>query len=70
MFECVELKNYKITTRFSRTHKKEMEYAEGNVYNDNRFEDGEYIYTSAIVYRSKDGKEIKTTSGSMYVLVD
>lgn len=66
MFECVILKNHKITKRFSRTHQKEMEYAQGYVYNDNRFLDGEYIYTTAIVYRK--GNEIKTTSGSMYIL--
>lgn len=66
MSECVVLKNHDITKRFSRTHQKEMEYAQGYVYNDNRFLDGEYIYTTAIVCRK--GNEIQTTGGSTYIL--
>ena len=66
MFECAILKEHIITKRFSRTHKKEMEYAQGYIYNDNRFNDGEYIYTSAIIYRNNN--EIKTANGNMYVL--
>lgn len=62
----MSLNNCKIETRYSRTHQKEMEYAEGNVYGDTRFDDGTYIYTSAIV--KKDGNIIETSNGSKYIL--
>lgn len=66
MDKQVILKEYKINKRFSRKHQKEMEYAQGYVYNHKNFLDGEYIYTTAIVKR--EGNKIETTSGSMYIL--
>lgn len=60
------LKDFKFYTRYSRTHQKDMEYAFGYVYNDDRFLDGELIYTTAII--KKDENTITTTSGTVYQL--
>lgn len=66
MSKYAVLEKHKITKRYSRTHEKEMEYAEGYIYNDKKYSDGTYISTTAIVY--KNNNEIRTTSGSIYVL--
>lgn len=57
-----------IYSRFSQTYQKRMNYASGNVYDDPRFEQGLFIYTTAILEEDKKNNTIKTASGSVYRL--